>query len=138
MNAVWRVHFRQSDRERPCDAACRVTRANSSPDTRPHPGGTSWTWSACENGRCLNIMICRRLATLSADGFRFTRNSNVLKDFEKAAHLSALFRATYSSHRIQGHRTCGRASKRGRETPSGGRVCRRYVETARDNLPQGS
>ena len=37
------------------------------------PGGTSWTWRSCENGRCLNLVYADSLTPVSADGFLFTR-----------------------------------------------------------------
>lgn len=36
------------------------------------PGGTTWTWSSCEHGRCLDIVYADSLTAVSADGFRFT------------------------------------------------------------------
>jgi metallo-beta-lactamase class B len=57
-------------------------------------GGTSWSWKSCEKERCLNIAYVDSLSAISADNFRFTRNTtypNVLKDFEKSfATVSAL------------------------------------------------
>ena len=37
------------------------------------PGGPSWTWRSCENGRCLNLVYADSLAPVSAQGFLFTR-----------------------------------------------------------------
>jgi metallo-beta-lactamase class B len=37
------------------------------------PGGTSWTWQSCEDGRCLNLVYSDSLTPVSADGFLFTR-----------------------------------------------------------------
>lgn len=51
------------------------------------PGGTTWTWIACENGRCLNMVYADSLRPISAHNFRFTHNStypDVLKDFDKS------------------------------------------------------
>lgn len=39
------------------------------------PGGTSWTWVACEQDRCLNMLYADSQTAVSADGFLFTRNS---------------------------------------------------------------
>ncbi len=36
------------------------------------PGGTSWTWSSCERGRCLNLVYADSLSPVSAKGFRFS------------------------------------------------------------------
>jgi metallo-beta-lactamase class B len=38
-------------------------------------GGTSWTWTACENGRCLNLAYVDSLSAISRDGYRFTDHS---------------------------------------------------------------
>jgi metallo-beta-lactamase class B len=37
------------------------------------PGGTSWTWQSCENGRCLNLVYADSLSPVSSNGFRFSR-----------------------------------------------------------------
>jgi metallo-beta-lactamase class B len=55
------------------------------------PGGTSWTWTSCEEQRCKNIVYADSLSPVSADGFRFTDSSNGVTDFEKSyAAISAL------------------------------------------------
>jgi metallo-beta-lactamase class B len=36
------------------------------------PGSTTWTWQACEAGRCENVVYADSLGPYSADGFRFT------------------------------------------------------------------
>lgn len=36
------------------------------------PGGTTWTWTSCEKGRCLNMVYGDSLSSVSADNFRFT------------------------------------------------------------------
>ncbi len=50
------------------------------------PGGTSWTWRSCENGRCLNLVYADSLAPISADGFLFTRRKDYphAEDFERS------------------------------------------------------
>jgi metallo-beta-lactamase class B len=50
------------------------------------PGGTSWTWRSCENGRCLNLVYADSLTPVSADGFRFTRRKDYphADDFERS------------------------------------------------------
>jgi metallo-beta-lactamase class B len=58
------------------------------------PGGTSWTWSSCEAGRCLHIVYADSLSAISAPGFRFSGSTNypsAMRDFEKSfAILAAL------------------------------------------------
>jgi metallo-beta-lactamase class B len=50
------------------------------------PGGTSWTWRSCENGRCLNLVYADSLTPVSADGFLFTRRKEYphAEDFERS------------------------------------------------------
>ncbi len=50
------------------------------------PGGTSWTWQSCENGRCLNLVYADSLSPMSADGFRFSRRKEYpnAEDFERS------------------------------------------------------
>ncbi|SHH61450.1 subclass B3 metallo-beta-lactamase [Massilia sp. CF038] len=36
------------------------------------PGGTTWTWTSCEHGRCLDMVYADSLTPVSADSFRFT------------------------------------------------------------------
>lgn len=50
------------------------------------PGGTSWTWRSCENGRCLNLVYADSLTPVSAAGFLFTRREAHphAEDFERS------------------------------------------------------
>jgi metallo-beta-lactamase class B len=36
------------------------------------PGGTSWTWQSCENGRCLDIVYADSLSAVSDDAFKYS------------------------------------------------------------------
>lgn len=50
------------------------------------PGGTSWTWRSCEDGRCVDIVYADSMTAVSADSFRFTDAKTypeVLDDFAK-------------------------------------------------------
>ena len=46
-------------------------------------GGTTWTWTSCEGGRCLNLVYADSLTPVSADGFRFRDAPTILADFER-------------------------------------------------------
>jgi metallo-beta-lactamase class B len=51
------------------------------------PGGTSWTWRSCENGRCLNLVYADSLTPVSADGFLFSRSKlypDAVEDFRRS------------------------------------------------------
>lgn len=50
-------------------------------------GGTTWTWAACEDGRCLNMVYADSLTPVSEDGYRFsdsTRYPTILSDFARS------------------------------------------------------
>lgn len=54
------------------------------------PGGTSWTWTSCDRGRCLDFVYADSQTPISADGFLFTRNASypiIIADFERAHRL---------------------------------------------------
>jgi metallo-beta-lactamase class B len=49
------------------------------------PGGTSWTWRSCQDGRCLDMVYADSLSAASGKGFLFTRSAEyptVLSDFD--------------------------------------------------------
>ena len=49
------------------------------------PGGTTWSWRSCENGRCLDMVYADSQTPVSAGDFLFTRNTtypSVIADFE--------------------------------------------------------
>lgn len=58
------------------------------------PGGTSWTWQSCEQGRCLDIAYPDSLTAISSDGFRFTDDAahpHRVEDFRQSfATVAAL------------------------------------------------
>lgn len=54
------------------------------------PGGTTWTWRACESDRCLDFVYADSQSPISDDGFRFrdgTRYGTALADFERGHAL---------------------------------------------------
>ena len=49
------------------------------------PGGTTWSWDACEKDKCLRMVYADSLSPVSADSFKFSANKDypqVLQDFE--------------------------------------------------------
>ena len=49
------------------------------------PGGTTWTWRACEGARCLDVVYADSQSPVSSPAFLFTHNTTyptVLADFE--------------------------------------------------------
>ena len=50
------------------------------------PGGTSWSWRACDGARCRNVVYADSQTPVSADGFYFTHSAaypNAIADFER-------------------------------------------------------
>lgn len=55
------------------------------------PGGLSWTWTECEDGRCAQIVYADSLTPASADGFRFTDHPSILEALRAStARIAAL------------------------------------------------
>lgn len=48
------------------------------------PGGTSWTWRSCENGRCLGLVYADSLTPVSADGYMFRDHPELVAGFQKS------------------------------------------------------
>ena len=48
------------------------------------PGGTSWSWTSCEQQRCLHIIYADSLTAVSADNYRFTDHPDLVAGFEKS------------------------------------------------------
>lgn len=107
------------------------------------PGGTTWSWRACEGGRCLDLVYADSQTPVSADGFLFTRSArypSVLEDFARGfATLEGLRcdvlvtphpGASALFERLAG-REQGRADAL--RDPS---ACRRYAASARQRLAQ--
>jgi metallo-beta-lactamase class B len=100
------------------------------------PGGTSWSWRACEGDSCLDIVFADSQTAASADGFRFSRNEGyptVLADFERAF---TLLESIPCDLLITPHPTASSFWER-RESETGfvdREACRRYAATARTGL----
>jgi metallo-beta-lactamase class B len=58
------------------------------------PGSTTWTWQACDGGRCLDIVYADSLTPVSSEGFRFTSSRDyptAIADFQRSFRvISAL------------------------------------------------
>lgn len=55
------------------------------------PGGTSWTWKACEGSTCYQIVYADSLSAVSADNYRFTDHPQYVATLRAAiARISAL------------------------------------------------
>ena len=55
------------------------------------PGGTTWTWTSCEDQRCVNIVYADSLNAYSSGDFRFTGNG---RGKQNTPDISASFQAS--------------------------------------------
>jgi metallo-beta-lactamase class B len=46
------------------------------------PGSTTWSWTSCENQRCLDVVYADSLNPSSADGFRFSDSAERVAQFK--------------------------------------------------------
>jgi metallo-beta-lactamase class B len=106
------------------------------------PGGTTWTWKSCENGRCLQMVYADSLTAVSAADFHFTHNTtypNVLEDFGKSFATLSKIRCDVL---LTPHPDVSDLWSRFEKNEHGGGVeafidptaCRRYVTRARAQL----
>lgn len=105
------------------------------------PGGTSWSWQSCEEGRCLDLVYADSQTPVSADGFHFTRSQtypSALADFERGfAILEALpCDVLLTPHPAASGLWARIAARDGgtRDALIDRGACRRYVATARQSL----
>ncbi|HEX7018651.1 MAG TPA: subclass B3 metallo-beta-lactamase [Gemmatimonadaceae bacterium] len=105
------------------------------------PGGTTWTWRACEAAECLDFVYADSQTPVSAAGFEFTRdttNSMALYDFQRgAAVLDRLGCDVLLTPHPDASHFWERVDARDGEDPSALRDpqgCRRLAATAREQL----
>jgi metallo-beta-lactamase class B len=105
------------------------------------PGGTSWSWTSCEGGRCLSLVYADSQTPVSADGFRFTRSTTypaALRDFARGHALLDRLRCDilltpHPSASALWERVAARATGGAPALVDAG-GCRRYAAGARAQL----
>jgi metallo-beta-lactamase class B len=105
------------------------------------PGGTSWTWTSCENGRCRQMVYADSVTAVSSRDFRFTSSKGypaALADFERSfAFLEQVSCDLLLTPRPEASDLWGRLAKRESGDPDGfvdTTACRRYAERGRAGL----
>jgi len=109
----------------PLSLTLHVTPAHS-------PGGTTWSWQACEADECLDVVYADSQTPISAEGFRFSE-SGAAADFERGF---ALIEGLSCDILITPHPGASSFWER-RESAQGlidRDACHRYAQTARDML----
>ncbi len=105
------------------------------------PGGTSWSWQACQGERCLDFVYADSQTPVSADGFLFTDSDtypSAIQDFERGF---SVLESLACDVLITSHPTASgfwqRAStqdERGVDAFVDDDACRRYAADAREKL----
>jgi metallo-beta-lactamase class B len=103
------------------------------------PGGTTWTWDACEGSKCLKAVFADSLNPVSSDKYRFSDHPEVLQSFEKSyKRLEGLpCEVLLTPHPVQSQ-LFERLDKGATNTEAVKDVegCRKYVAVARKALSE--
>jgi metallo-beta-lactamase class B len=100
------------------------------------PGGTSWSWSSCENGKCLNIVYADSQTAVSADGYRYTAHPELLQGFTRN---QALFASLPCDVLLTPHPEFSPMLKgmlKGESLKLDANACRSFADTARVGVEQ--
>jgi metallo-beta-lactamase class B len=98
------------------------------------PGGTSWTWKACEGKKCYQVVYSDSLNAVSGDGYRFTDHAAYLATLRASiARIAGLKNCDIliSPHPAQSEFFDRLAEKVKLVDPTG---CARYAGMAKDRL----
>jgi metallo-beta-lactamase class B len=103
------------------------------------PGGTTWTWDACEGSKCLKAVYADSLSPVSSGKYRFSDDPEVVQGFEKSyRRLEALPCELLLTPHPSQSQMFERLDKGATNTEAvkDADGCRKYVATAREALAQ--
>ena len=103
------------------------------------PGGTTWTWDACEGSKCLKAVMADSLSAVSSPKYRFSDHPEVLQSFEKSfKRLEALPCELLLTPHPSQSQLFERLDKGAPNTDAvkDSEGCRKYVATARKALAE--
>lgn len=103
------------------------------------PGGTTWTWDACEGSKCLKAVYADSLSPVSSGKYRFSDHPEVVQGFEKSyKRLEALPCELLLTPHPSQSQMFERLDKGATNTEAvkDADGCRKYVATAREALAQ--
>lgn len=97
------------------------------------PGGTSWTWRSCEDGRCLDMAYVDSVSAISDDVYRYSEHPDHVAAFRRGLDAIA---ALPCDVLIAPHPLAVNVFARldGRVPLVDASACSRYAETGRGNL----
>lgn len=99
------------------------------------PGGTSWTWRSCEDGRCLDIAYTDSVSAMSDKEYRYLDHPDMVDAFRRGLETLATLPCDVQ---ITPHPLAAELFARMDGVPGNPLVdaaaCRRYAETGQANL----
>lgn len=98
------------------------------------PGGTSWTWTSCQDGRCLNMVYSDSISAVSRKDWMFSQHPEAVAGLRKSF---AFLEATPCDILITPHPDASNFEDRmsGKLSGAGdGEDCRRLAQDGRDGL----
>ena len=95
--------------------------------------GVSWTWTACQQGRCASMVFADSLNPLASKGYRFSAHSSIVQNY--GASYTALSRLSCDVMVASHPDAAALREQAARGTLIGdGGACKRYVAASRDGL----
>lgn len=98
------------------------------------PGGTSWTWQSCAEGRCLDLVYADSQTPVSAEAYRFSDAPDRVAAHRAGADVIAALPCDLLITPHPGASAFWERVERGREGLVDPQACQRYSETARGQL----
>jgi metallo-beta-lactamase class B len=106
------------------------------------PGGTSWTWKACEQQRCLDVVYADSLNPISAAGYLYTDKKRDPNGVAQLEHSFTVLSALPCDILLTPHPELadlfGKLARRGHDETSNPFIdpnaCRAYVQASRAKL----
>ena len=101
------------------------------------PGGTSWSWRACEGDACLDFVYADSQTAVSADDFHFTRNTSYPRALDDFARGLAVLEGLSCDVLVTPHPAASRLWERlDAHALRDPEACRRYAARAREQLAE--
>ncbi|MET0280877.1 MAG: subclass B3 metallo-beta-lactamase [Steroidobacteraceae bacterium] len=101
------------------------------------PGGSSWTWDACEGNRCLAVVYADSLSAVGAGKYRFKDHPEVVKGFEDSfTRLENAKCELLLTPHPEASGGLARLAQAGADADKlkDDSACKKYVQQARENL----
>ena len=95
------------------------------------PGGTSWTWQSCQDGKCLNLVYADSVSPVSAASFHFSDSSSALQEF---AQSFAFLRAVPCDILLTPHPDASDLWTRLRDRLTNPKACQELADRASEQL----